>query len=338
MNLFYSKLTPLVELIENNEYCVLLKVKPQSQQSLVRIPGFTGNELMFRLTKELTRRKKAIGNIQNYVPAVSDRIELTTWSTGGSCETDSDVSRNPASYKEHELLKCVCVDYAIPLFEGRGPGRAVRPCLDIRTVYDKYRSPDVLLEYAYRESGECSVYLNGYNIYTGILDTKDGAAELYERLPLLKDSQAYSHWFRSNVADKLRALHSPDHKDWAVRSHDVATLSDLVDPEKVSEYVESCASTPYTAEIFVGGVFSIHVLKNPVEAYYSVGITRPDQDLGTVTMCNPIILPFSDVGGYLAGPEIEAVTIKPQEMKNAKYRNNGSRSEYPELGADSRED
>lgn len=46
-----TKLYDLVELLENNEECVVLKVKDNSQLKLICLGYFSGNETMFRLTK-----------------------------------------------------------------------------------------------------------------------------------------------------------------------------------------------------------------------------------------------------------------------------------------------
>ena len=41
----------LVELLEDNEKCIILKVKDNSQMRLICLGCFSGNETMFRLTK-----------------------------------------------------------------------------------------------------------------------------------------------------------------------------------------------------------------------------------------------------------------------------------------------
>ena len=46
-----SKLYDLVELLENNDECVILKVKDNMQMQLICLGCFNGNETMFRLTK-----------------------------------------------------------------------------------------------------------------------------------------------------------------------------------------------------------------------------------------------------------------------------------------------
>ena len=46
-----KKLAELVKVEENNENCVLLKVKPKSSLELMKIGFFTGTEQYFRVTK-----------------------------------------------------------------------------------------------------------------------------------------------------------------------------------------------------------------------------------------------------------------------------------------------
>ncbi len=45
------RLYDLVELLENNAECVVLKVKDNSRMQLICLGCFNGNETMFRLTK-----------------------------------------------------------------------------------------------------------------------------------------------------------------------------------------------------------------------------------------------------------------------------------------------
>ena len=336
MELYYSKLTPLVELIENNEYCVLLKVKPLAQTALIKLPGFTGTELMFRLTKVTNRKKPTVDGMHSSIDVVG-YAELTTWSSGGKCETDDRVAEAPANYKEAEILKCICVDYAIPVFISQSETFDIPPCLDFRTVYDKYRSPNTLLEFRYRDSGECSVYLNGYSIYTGLLDTPAGAREVYERLPLLKQSSAYAYWYGSYIADKLRARGTSAWRD-IVNTTDSVKLVDVVDPQAVADYVDLCYTDPYSAQIYVGGVFSIGITKEPADARYNVSITRPDIDLGEVTIGGPITIPFQDLRCGCTKSELESITVKPIEMKDAEHRDIRNSSSGIECRADARKD
>lgn len=46
-----KSLKDCVELVENNERCVILEVKPGCEMDLIRLGCFNGNEKMFRLTK-----------------------------------------------------------------------------------------------------------------------------------------------------------------------------------------------------------------------------------------------------------------------------------------------
>ena len=46
-----KKLAELVKVEENNENCVLLKVKPKSSLELMKIGCFIGTERYFRVTK-----------------------------------------------------------------------------------------------------------------------------------------------------------------------------------------------------------------------------------------------------------------------------------------------
>ena len=46
-----TKLAPLVDIICNDDDCVLLKVKPDCEVELLEIPGYTGDEKYLRMTK-----------------------------------------------------------------------------------------------------------------------------------------------------------------------------------------------------------------------------------------------------------------------------------------------
>ena len=46
-----NKLCYLVDIIENNENCVILKVKDDKKLELIKLGYFDGNEEMIRLTK-----------------------------------------------------------------------------------------------------------------------------------------------------------------------------------------------------------------------------------------------------------------------------------------------
>ena len=51
-----TKLAPLVDIICNDDDCVLLKVKPDCEAELLQIPGYNGNEKYLRMTKSREHR------------------------------------------------------------------------------------------------------------------------------------------------------------------------------------------------------------------------------------------------------------------------------------------
>lgn len=46
-----TKLAPLVDIVCNDDDCVLLKVKPDCEPELLQIPGYSGDEQYLRMTK-----------------------------------------------------------------------------------------------------------------------------------------------------------------------------------------------------------------------------------------------------------------------------------------------
>ena len=51
-----TKLAPLVDIICNDDDCVLLKVKPDCEYELLQIPGYNGDEQYLRMTKSREHR------------------------------------------------------------------------------------------------------------------------------------------------------------------------------------------------------------------------------------------------------------------------------------------
>lgn len=71
-----KKLIDYVDILENNEECVVLKVLPESKKGLICLGYFTGKETMFRLTK---------GNTQTCTVFYNDNtIAEWYWGHGGS--------------------------------------------------------------------------------------------------------------------------------------------------------------------------------------------------------------------------------------------------------------
>lgn len=107
INLIKSKntnLSPLVEVVKNNEECVILKVKPNSRMDLIALGCFTGLEDMFRITK---------GKDQDCTVFLKDETSYS-WSWGNSGHTIVSESMNK---KGNLIQQCIQHDLAITVEE-----------------------------------------------------------------------------------------------------------------------------------------------------------------------------------------------------------------------------
>ena len=139
---YYSELTPLVEVVENNSNCVVLKVKPYMQTALVATGYFSGTEQQFRLTRYSRIDEYRREASSNFICLGKDLAELTIWYSGGITETRTLDPYKASGNKLADacILRCVCVDLGIPLFFDRTmvSDTAVAAWSEISTVRDKY--------------------------------------------------------------------------------------------------------------------------------------------------------------------------------------------------------
>ena len=61
-----KKLCDLVEIEENNENCVILKIKENAKLDLIKLGCFEGNETMIRITKGADNRFTIFTNESSY--------------------------------------------------------------------------------------------------------------------------------------------------------------------------------------------------------------------------------------------------------------------------------
>lgn len=99
-----KKLAELVKVEENNENCVLLKVKPKSSLELMKIGFFTGTERYFRVTKSKS--------FATHTLTVWRKCE-NAWSINWGAETTcvSEATRK----MRLEVVNCIVNDFGISI-------------------------------------------------------------------------------------------------------------------------------------------------------------------------------------------------------------------------------
>ena len=100
---YFSKLTPFVTVTANNEDCVILRVKPGSNKSLVELGYFFGDETQFRITKTVATSFRQQAEVNITVWQGADFREFSNVYVSG-CHDIRWIDI---------LLDCVCVDFGI---------------------------------------------------------------------------------------------------------------------------------------------------------------------------------------------------------------------------------
>ena len=99
-----KKLAELVKVEENNENCVLLKVKPKSTLELMKIGFFNGNEQYFRVTKS---KRFAMHTLT--VWRKNENAWSISWGTDIACVTE--MQRKMCL----EVVDCIVNDFGISI-------------------------------------------------------------------------------------------------------------------------------------------------------------------------------------------------------------------------------
>ena len=127
---YFSPLTPMVRVVDNSEYSVILEVLPVKRQDLIRLGGFTGNESKIRLTYARNPSR------------AETRVPLTIWDSNGTVIVDTKVSvwATPMEGLEHytHIFDTVCVDFGIDVGYTAGE-KYHKVSKSFYSVYDKFR-------------------------------------------------------------------------------------------------------------------------------------------------------------------------------------------------------
>lgn len=99
-----KKLAELVKVEENNENCVLLKVKPKSSLELMKIGFFTGTEQYFRVTKN-----KHFATHTLTVWRKNENAWSINWGTDTTCVTET------ARKMRLAVVDCIVKDFGISI-------------------------------------------------------------------------------------------------------------------------------------------------------------------------------------------------------------------------------
>lgn len=99
-----KKLAELVKVEENNENCVLLKVKPKSSLELMKIGFFKGTEQYFRVTKN-----KRFATHTLTVWRKGENAWSIDWGTETTCVTET------TRKMRLEVVDCIVKDFGISI-------------------------------------------------------------------------------------------------------------------------------------------------------------------------------------------------------------------------------
>ena len=97
-----KRFAELVKVEENNENCVLLKVKPKSSLELMKLGFFTGTEQYFRVTKNRTTHTLTIWHKGESAFSIN-------WGSESTC-----ISETTRKMKEM-VVDCIVKDFAISI-------------------------------------------------------------------------------------------------------------------------------------------------------------------------------------------------------------------------------
>lgn len=304
MNLFYSKLTPLVDITANTDDCVILRVKPHSQSELIKIVGLYGTERQFRIEKAFGKTCR-IGI--NSMSRSATSTTVTVWRDSGV--EDISLPIISTNRLEREILGCVCVDYGIPIFfESSRTGYTGS---DIMSVWDKYRDPDQLLRFTVDDNRHhMTVWLNEYPVVSQ-MQSYDQLVILQESLPAIniKSGSKFREWFDVHAGYAF----STDYEHFTSRS---VRLSKLVDSSELEDYISACTNYAQKTVVNVGGLFQINVEKSASARRYAVYVSRVLNDAGGTLHCYPgTSLTFDEIGVVDVNSIVEPVTVTPKQEK-----------------------
>ena len=154
-----KKLCDLVEIEENNENCVILKIKENAKLDLIKLGCFEGNETMIRITKGADNRFTIFTNESSY-----------SWYYGESGYT---LVSDDMDKKRLLILDCIEIDFDIYIGKNL---TLVRKSLDIHSITDTYnKSYDMKIIYWKNEkNSNVLVHKNGefFRTFNGIEDAK----------------------------------------------------------------------------------------------------------------------------------------------------------------------
>lgn len=156
---YTKRLCDLVEIEENNEDCVILKIKENTKMDLIKLGYFEGNETMIRVTKGADNTFTIFTNESSY-----------SWYHGESGYTLVSDNMNK---KRLLILDCIEIDFDI--YVGKNL-ELVRKSLDIHSITDTYnKNYDVKIMYWKNEkNSNVVVHKNGefFRTFNGIEDAK----------------------------------------------------------------------------------------------------------------------------------------------------------------------
>lgn len=159
-----NKLCNLVTILDNNENCVNLKVKPNKREELIRLGYFNGNEDIIRLTKG-----------KNHTCTIIYK-DLTTksWDWGSSGYT---LVSNETSKAGRLIEECITEDFDIYIGDKENN---IRDSLNIKSLDDtKKRKHDIEVMY-FKNDSDVSVHKDGtfYKHFKSVNDVKQHFKEL----------------------------------------------------------------------------------------------------------------------------------------------------------------
>lgn len=159
-----NKLCNLVTILDNNENCVNLKVKPNKREELIRLGYFNGNEDIIRLTKGKNHTCTIIYN------------DLTTksWDWGSSGYT---LVSNETSKAGRLIEECITEDFDIYIGDKENN---IRYSLNIKSLDDtKKRKHDIEVMY-FENNSDVSVHKDGtfYKHFNSVKEVKQHFKEL----------------------------------------------------------------------------------------------------------------------------------------------------------------
>ena len=273
---YFSPLSSLVRLVDNNRECVVFQVLPYKSTDLVRLGVFTGSESQFRILKNPHKGANSVDvTIWSQGAAVENHFTVPVSVYWGHTRLASDYYDSYLDYRKMSMiLDTVCVDYGISVTDSD----AISKSEDFRTPGDKFNK-SITIEYNYESQySGASLYLWSITRcwYNGrvIVDLKDShkanlSAELRNH-PI----------FRPYNADVRCKFDGKNHNCKDTPADASKKFSIHIKPE------ELCGSSmlewdlPAYAGVGVDGNFVVKVSKNLLGAAYELEFI--DQRSGVV--------------------------------------------------------